>query len=212
MGFGTHAAKLVSIRPNDMYPNIGGHKTGNSYRWMDQMAAKVWFRTAVMREGWLPLGPHKVQWVGNTLLVGFHVPEGVLQTTTGYMGSTPYNYPDLGFNLFDATGFVPCRVKIAADRVVSFVPSRTVDQATAFLRYADNGGPGYTAHPTSVQHNGRGNLCDTDSWQAYYNYVSPDLDSANYGVSYDFPSLINKPYNLNNWCVAFHIELATFNG
>lgn len=208
--------------PHYAYPDTGGHKTGNSYRWMMAMCAKVWFRTAVLRQGWLPLGPHKCVIAGNTLLVGFHVPAPPLTVQTAYNIATPVNFSDLGFNLFDAKGWIPfTSVSIVADTVVQFVPSRIVDWSTAQLKYADIGNGSQNATTMKgTPHGARGNLTDSDTAVSQTIYVHPDGDASQLPVTtppqpaagYDIVGLSGLPYKLNNWCVAFNIFPATFTG
>ncbi|AEU37269.1 collagen-like domain-containing protein [Granulicella mallensis] len=207
--------------PHYAYPDFGGHKTGNSYRWMMAMCAKVWFRTAVLRQGWLPLGPHKTVIYGNTLLIGFHVPAPPLTVQTAYDIATPVNFPDLGFNLFDAKGFIAATYSIVADTVVQCIPSRTVDWTTAQLKYADIGNGSQNATTMKgTQHAGRGNITDSDTAVSQAIYVSPDQDDSLLPVTtppqptaaYDVVGLSGLPYELNNWCVAFNIKPLTFEG
>lgn len=211
--------------PHYAYPDTGGHKTGNSYRWMMAMCAKVWFRTAVLRQGWLPLGPHKCVIAGNTLLIGFHVPAPPLTVQTAYNIATPVNFSDLGFNLFDAQGWIPAQYSIVADTVVQCIPSRIVDWSTAQLKYADIGTSnvhinGVATTIRATQHGARGNLTDSDAAVSQAIYVHPDGDASQLPVTtppqpaagYDIVGLSGLPYALNNWCVAFNIMPATFTG
>lgn len=206
--------------PHYAYPDTGGHKTGNSYRWMMAMAAKVWFRTAVLRQGWLPLGPHKCVITGNTLLIGFHVPVAPLTVQTAYDIATPVNFPDLGFNLFDAKGFIPALYSVVADTVVQCIPSRVVDWATAQLKYGDIGNGSQNATTMKGNfHHGRGNITDSDTSVSSAVYVHPDGDSSLLPTSpvqpaagYDIAALSGLPYALNNWCVSFNIAPQTFVG
>lgn len=194
--------------PHAQYPDLGGHLTSNSYRWLGSMAGKVWFLTAVLRQGWQPLSPHKVKILNSqTLLVGFHVPVPPLTVGTAYNVAAPVNYPDMGFNLFDAVGFIPITVSIVADQVVQINASRIVDWTTSYLRYADTGGSG-----GSTAHVGCGNLTDSDTTVADDVYVaSVNQSGTPDGTQYDFAGLIGNPYPLNNWCIAFQLHPNTFN-
>lgn len=204
--------------PHYAYPDLGGHLTANSYRWLGSMAAKVWFRTCVLRQGWRPLSPHKTAVVGNTLLVGFHVPVPPLTVATAYNIATPVNFSDLGFSLFDAAGYVSCSVSIVAETVIQFIPARTVDWATAFLRYADEGGNTLASATAGPLHFGRGNLTDSDTTVTEDLYVAPDGDDpvlpvttpAQPSTAYDIPGLSGLPYKLNNWCASFHIPALNY--
>lgn len=194
--------------PHAQYPDLGGHLTSNSYRWLGSMAGKVWFLTAVLRQGWQPLSPHKVTIVNSqTLLVGFHVPVPPLTVATAYNVATPENFPDLGFNLFDAVGFIPITVSIVADQVVQINASRVVDWTTSYLRYADTGGSG-----GSTAHVGCGNLTDSDTTVADDIYVaSANQSGTPDGTQYDIAGLVGNPYPLNNWCIAFQLHPNSFN-
>lgn len=191
--------------PHSPYPDLGGHLTANSYRWMGSQAGKVWFKTSVLRQGWKPLMPIKVNTFDSaTLLVGFHVPVPPLTLMTAYNGSTAVNYPDLGFALYDAAGQISITVTIVSSQVVKIVAARTVDWTTSYLRYADIG--------TTVVHNGVGNLCDSDPTIADDIYVaSADQSGTPDGTAYDFPALVGKPLPLMNPCIAFHLAPSTFN-
>jgi hypothetical protein len=197
--------------PHSQYPDLGGHLTSNSYRWLGSMAGKVWFLTAVLRQGWQPLSPHKVTIVNSqTLLVGFHVPVPPLTIGTAYNVAAPVNYPDLGFNLFDAVGFIPITVSIVADQVVQINASRIVDWTTSYLRYADTGASSPTQQ--STLHNGCGNLTDSDTTVADDIYVaSANQNGTPDGTQYDIAGLVGNPYPLNNWCIAFQLHPNTFN-
>lgn len=194
--------------PHAQYPDLGGHLTSNSYRWLGSMAGKVWFLTAVLRQGWQPLSPHKVTIVDSkTLLVGFHVPVAPLTVATAYNVAAAVNYADLGFNLFDAVGFIPITVSIVADQVVQIIASRVVDWTTSYLRYADTGGSG-----GSTSHVGCGNLTDSDTTIADDNYIASASQSGTPdGTQYDITGLVGNPYPLNNWCIAFQLHPNTFN-
>ncbi len=200
-------------------PNlVNGHRTGNGYRWLGTQGGRVMGETLVLRRGFEPVHPIKAQFVGNTILLGFHVPVGPLIAKPSYFNATPQNFADLGFSLFDKDGYVPCTVSIVESTVVQLVPYRPVDQATAQVRYADQGNSG-----GSPAHNGMGNLCDSNFGECEDVYAKPDQDSvaagnnsaangAPAGTNYDIPGLTTLPYPQNNFCVAFQLYPATFTG
>jgi hypothetical protein len=200
--------------PHYHMPSFGLHLIADSYRWLACHAAKVWFRTAILRQGWLPTGPHKCEIVNNTLLVGFHTPVGPLTVQPCYppifasdnttiTGCNPVTLPDYGFKLYDAKGSIAITVAIVAAQVVQITPSRTVDWTTAYLRYA--GGDSNTV----------GNIADSDpmvaTGQLYAAAPNPDNAATGSTSTFDIPALVGKPYPLYNMSVEFCIAPATFN-
>jgi hypothetical protein len=200
-------------------PNLGnGHRTGNGYRWLGAMGGRVMGQVIVNGLGWEPLRPIQSQWQeDDSLLLGFHVPGGKLTTHSSYINADPQDFDDLGFTMADKDGYVACKVSLAADQVVQFVPARTVDQASATLAYADYGGYG------GPRHYGLGNLCDTNELASPDVYAYPDQDStvngatspdngAPLGTNFDIPEFSGLPYPGRNFCVGFQITPSTFTG
>lgn len=171
-----------------------GHLDPNGYRWAGMQFGKVLHRILDRGTDWKPLKPIKaVRYSDREIIVSFLTPSPPLQFKESYVVNTATLYPNKGFLVKDANGVVGIEsVSIVGQSVVSVVLSAT-PVGEAYLWYA----PGTT-------YRGNGNLCDSDSTIAPYNYEyhagSGQYESAN------IAALVDKPYPLNNFCVAFRIK------
>lgn len=189
---GNHAYLCTPAYP---FPDKGGHLTSNGYRWMDMQFAKVMFKVLVMGEGWEPLSP-----IGATLessktevVIDHHVPAPPLQFRTSYNGLVAFNDPSRGYRLVDALGAVPLQsVTIAADTVISIKTGREISLPLE-IYYA------------SQSYSGNGNVFDSDATIATENYVYT-AGSGQYAGE-NIPELVDKPYPLNNPCVAWYTKI-----
>jgi hypothetical protein len=177
-----------------VYPYVdkGTHLSANGYRWFGQMLGKVYHHVVVERGNWLPLSPLGATVDGREILIDFHVPSPPLTFDKPYLGHQARNIENRGFTLSDSKGEVPIEaVEIAANTIVRLVAGRDL-VGTPHIRYA--------SHAVG----GVGELRDSDPTQAdaRYEYL-PDEgmpDEAN------ITALVNKPYPLHNWSIAFEIE------
>lgn len=174
------------------YTDKGGHMDSNGYRWLSKQFGKVWARVVEQGRSWKPLSPLVAQVRGDEVLVSFHVPSPPLAFDSPYVKSAAVSYPNKGFEvLVNGVSVGITSVQIVADTVVRI---RLATSATGVveIRYA-----GKTAHQ------GNGSLRDSDQT------VADDVYTYNAGTGQypeaNIPSLVDKPYPLHNWCVAFHI-------
>lgn len=172
----------------------GGHLNPNGSRWMDMQFGKVKHRVLTLGEGWEPLSPIGNTLKGRELLVDYHVPCPPLQFKAVAVGTTDTTYTQKGFRVQDDSGTVPIvSVEIATDTIIRITLGRDV-VGSAKLFYADK-----------TVHNGNGNVCDSDPFIAGDNYVY-QAGSGQYAGE-NKPELIDKPYSLENWSIAFCVPV-----
>lgn len=174
------------------YTDKGGHMDSNGYRWLSKQFGKVWARVVEQGRSWKPLSPIVAQVRSDEVLVSFHVPSPPLAFDNPYANSAAVSYPNKGFEvLVNGVSVGITSVQIVADTVVRI---RLATSATGVveIRYA-----GKTAHQ------GNGSLRDSDQTVAddVYTYAA---GTGQYPAA-NIPSLVDKPYPLHNWCVAFQI-------
>ncbi|HBY5655657.1 TPA: hypothetical protein MIY62_04545 [Klebsiella pneumoniae] len=173
----------------------GGHLDPNGYRWVGMQLGKVLHRILDRGIDWKPLRPVKlIRYSSDEIIINFLTPSPPLQFKDAYDVNTAKMYPNKGFTVKDDNGVVP----------ISSVD--IVGQSTVSIKLAaQTTGDVYVWYAPKVTYNGNGNLCDSDSTIAPYNYEyhagSGQYESAN------IAALVNKPYPLNNWCVAFRIKV-----
>lgn len=172
-----------------------GHLDPNGYRWAGMQFGKVLHRILDRGTDWKPLKPIKVvRYSDDEILVSFNTPSPPLQFKEAYVVNTPTMYPNKGFLVKDANG----AVGIAS---VSIVGQSTVSIKLS----APTTGDVYLWYAPKTTYNGNGNLCDSDSSIAPYNYEY-HAGSGQY-ASANISALVDKPYPLNNWCCAFRIKV-----
>ena len=182
------------VGPIYPYTDKGGHLDSNGYRWFGNQIAKVYHRVVTLGQNWKPLCPIKSEIVGRTITIDFHVPEPPLQFGVPYVVQNPTDYSSKGFKVTDALGSVPIvSVDIVGQTIIEITLSREPDE-TAKLWYADK-----------TQHLGNGNVMDSDQTIAHDKYVY-DPNSGQYPDA-NKPELVDKPYPLNNWLIAFCIPV-----
>lgn len=179
-----------------VYPvtDKNGHLDPNGYRWAGMQFGKVLHRILDRGMDWKPLKPIKaVRYSDKEIIVSFLTPSPPLQFKESYVVNISTQYPNKGFLVKDANGVVGIEsVSIVGQSVVSVLLS-SVPVGEVYLWYA----PGTT-------YRGNGNLCDSDFTVAPYNYEYR-AGSGQY-ASANIAALVNKPYPLNNFCVAFRIK------
>ncbi|HBR0090266.1 TPA: hypothetical protein L9G83_005535 [Klebsiella pneumoniae] len=172
-----------------------GHLDPNGYRWAGMQFGKVLHRILDRGTDWKPLKPIKVvRYSDDEIMVSFNTPSPPLQFKEAYVVNTPTMYPNKGFLVKDANG----AVGIAS---VSIVGQSTVSIKLS----APTTGDVYLWYAPKTTYNGNGNLCDSDSSIAPYNYEY-HAGSGQY-ASANISALVDKPYPLNNWCCAFRIKV-----
>ncbi|HBR3201862.1 TPA: hypothetical protein R7G65_002387 [Klebsiella pneumoniae] len=183
-------ANVMMASPAYAVTDKGGHLDANDYRWLGMQFGKVLHRAIDRRQNWRPLQPLSVTLSGTLLRADFLVWSPPLQFRSCYVGSSPTTYAAKGFRVTDDAGDVPVtRVDIVADTVVDITLGRETT-GDVYLWYASQTGS-----------NGNGNLFDSDTTVAVANYEFHE-GTGQYPES-NIPELVNRPYPLNNPCVAF---------
>ncbi|HCT6575749.1 TPA: hypothetical protein OT548_001661 [Klebsiella pneumoniae] len=183
-------ANVMMASPAYAVTDKGGHLDANGYRWLGMQFGKTLHRAIDRRQHWRPLQPLSVTLRGNTLRADFLVWSPPLQFRSCYVGSSPTMYAAKGFSVTDDAGDVPVtRADIVADTVVDITLGRETT-GDVYLWYASQTGS-----------NGNGNLFDSDTTVAVANYEFHE-GTGQYPES-NIPELVNRPYPLNNPCVAF---------
>ncbi|HBS6892724.1 hypothetical protein ACU4KH_20600 [Klebsiella pneumoniae] len=183
-------ANVMMAAPAYAVTDKGGHLDANGYRWLGMQFGKTLHRAIDRRQNWRPLQPLSVTLSGTLLRADFLVWSPPLQFRSCYVGSSPTTYAAKGFRVTDDAGDVPVtRVDIVADTVVDITLGRKTT-GDVYLWYASQTGS-----------NGNGNLFDSDTTVAVANYEFHE-GTGQYPES-NIPELVNRPYPLNNPCVAF---------
>lgn len=175
------------------YTDKGGHMDSNGYRWFGNLLAKVYEHVVIRGLEWKPLHPLKATVSGNAVTIDFHVPHPPLEFDVAYDANVQDMYEHKGFRLTGGSSQVEIlSVEIVSPTAVRITASEELDDSIT-VWYA-----GQTSYF------GCGNLRDSDPAVANDKYeFIPDsgmYDSAN------IPDLVDKPYSLQNWCVAFTIQ------
>lgn len=184
------------VGPVYPYTDKGGHLDANGSRWYGHLLAKVARHVQLEGRSWEPLRPLEVTAVAAEVFVSFHVPVPPLVFDLPYVASVANDYADKGFRVTSADGLTEydiTAVDIVADTVVR-LQLASPPPANALVWYADK----------SV-HDGNGNLRDSDRSLASetYEYVP---DRGMYPAA-NIPDLVDKPYPLANWAIAFCLSL-----
>ena len=178
-----------------VYPvtDKGGHLDANGYRWLGAQFGKVMHRVLTQGEAWRPLCPTGIGARGREVVVRFLVPAPPLVWGRPYAGHRAVEVPDRGFTAIDGEGVVPVQeVALSAADSVTLTLARAPAGPLA-VRYADR------------RHGGLGALCDSDATVARDAYAFDLL--AGHAASAEVAELIDKPYPLRNWCVAFNLPV-----
>ncbi|MDZ2276474.1 hypothetical protein [Klebsiella pneumoniae] len=182
---------VVMASPNYMVTGKGGHPDANGYRWLSMQFGKVLHRAIDRGQRWRPLQPRNITISGQTVRIDFLVWHPPLQFRAAYaISGVANNYAARGFRVTDDSGDVPITsVSIVADTVVDIVLGRATT------------GDVWVWYGSETASGGCGNLFDSDPTVAIANYeYRADLGER---PSANVSELVNKPYPLNNPCVAF---------
>ena len=191
--------ELAKEEPNwylagPVYPYVdkGTHLSANGYRWFGQMLGKVFHQVVVEQRGWQPLSPLHATVEGREILMDFHVPHPPLAFSEPYLGHKAQMIENYGFVITDDKGKVPVEnIEAAADTVLRLVVGRDL-VGIPTIRYA--------SHATG----GAGELHDSDPTVADANYeYLPEEGMPNEA---NIEALVDKPYPLYNWSIAFEIK------
>ncbi|GAB6010566.1 T9SS type A sorting domain-containing protein [Viscerimonas tarda] len=210
-------AQLEAANENDdvimvgpVYPmtDVGGHLDANGYRWYGEMIGKVIYKTQVLGETFSPLQPIKVERVeGNAkqLKITYHVPNPPLELDV----YTLLQMPNYGFNLYHNNAVQAISsVEVVGPDAIIITASADLTGAVE-ITYA---GVDATASYPGKNLRGHGNVRDSDTYGAFFNYeqkawVSTATQSGE-PTSDGTTVIYNQPYPLYNFSVAFYYKLA----
>lgn len=179
-----------------VYPvtDKGGHLDANGYRWLGAQFGRIMHRVITLGEDWQPLHPTRTTRGLARIDIDFHVPAPPLAWGTPYLGHTAHLWPDRGFTVIDAEGRIDiANVELGATRITLHLARPAGPDVE--LRYADR------------QHHGTGNLHDSETATAPDRYEYDPTKG--HRAEANIPDLVDQPYRLMNWCVAFRTKLAT---
>ncbi|WOD13235.1 sialate O-acetylesterase [Pseudomonas sp. NyZ704] len=178
--------------PVYQYVDKGGHLSANGYRWFGQMLGKVFHRVVVERRQWQPLAPRRATVSGRYVYIDFHVPHPPLAFEQAYIGHEARDIENQGFKLYQDEVEIPiAAVEIVADTVVLITTKQPL-AGTPRVTYA------------SYQVGGAGNLRDSDPMKAEARYRF--FSDGSMRPEENIETLVDKPYPLQNWSIAFEIE------
>ncbi len=171
----------------------GGHRDPNGYRWLGQQIGKVIHQVADRRLDWFPTVPIGATFSGRESLVDHLVWSPPLQWRETFSTITPTMFQNKGYRITDAQGDAAiASVEIAADTITRITAQRDLI-APVIVWYAGQGTYG-----------GDGNLFDSDTTRALYNYEYQE-GTGQYAAA-NLPAYVNKPYPLNNASCAYRIQ------
>ncbi|GAK26389.1 hypothetical protein SLIQ_06920 [Serratia liquefaciens FK01] len=171
----------------------GGHRDPNGYRWLGQQIGKVIHQVVDRRLDWFPLQPISATYSGREVLADHLVWNPPLQWRETFSTITPTMFQSKGFRLSDAAGAATiAKVEIAADTITRIVADRDLVP------------PVVVWYAGQTTYSGDGNLFDSDTTRALYNYEYRE-GTGQYAAA-NLPNYVNKPYPLNNACAAYRIE------
>lgn len=167
-----------------------GHLSANGSRWLGAYFGKSLARSLIARHHYFGVEPISHTAYGDIVISDMYVNTPPLQFLQPRNGFTATDYADKGFMFKDDIGVMQAtNVEIIADTVVKSVLPR-VPVGDLHVIYADRS-----------LHGGNGCLADSDDSRALDNYEYPE-GTEKYPES-EIDELLNRPYPLENWCVAF---------
>lgn len=183
--------KTILATPAYPFTDKGGHLSNNGSRWMGMQIAKVWHKVVERGESWQPVRPIRIISNKNEIFIFYHAPEPPLVFAPVYVRSTPTMAKDYGFRVTDnADNVAITSVELISDVCVK-ITTETALSPNAMLWYA------------STATSGHGNLRDSDPSLGSDNYQFIDGMASEQNIS----ELIDKPYPLHNWSVAFCLPI-----
>ncbi len=188
-----------------------GHLDANGYRWYGEMLGKVYYKTKILGQKFIPLQPQSIRRdLSNPkkIIIKFQVPVPPLVLDTKILPKIA----DYGFLVYSkrATQTITGIQIISLDEVEITCANDLTDDVE--ITYAGENATG------------QGNLRDSDPYQAVFNYV--DIDAKDSNGNYIFPRndnrslrpayqpvddngkiIYDQPYPLYNFCVGFYYKL-----
>ncbi len=173
------------------YTDKGGHMDSNGYRWYGNLLAKVYEKVVIKGEEWKPLHPLSATYKDTELIIDFYVPEPPLVFDVSYDANIADMYDTKGFRITDSVGdeILITNVEIIGDTLVK-INTETTISSDCKVWYA-----------SQTSFSGNGNLRDSDAHVA--NDIYEYLPGSGMYESANIPELVNKPYPMHNWCIAF---------
>jgi hypothetical protein len=171
---------VVMVGPVYQMTDKAGHLTADGSAWYSQQLGKVMHRVLTLGQRWEPLSPLWTDRAGQTVYIGYHVPEPPIVLGTPYDILTATDFRDKGFRVQDSLGYVAIdAVRVVGASIIAIDLARSpLPDATVW--YAGKTG-----------FNGGGCVRDSDATVADAVYRSSDI-----------PALTGKPYPLHNWSIA----------
>ena len=188
---------IILVAPHYAVTDKGLHLDANGYRWLGCYFGKAMRRVFVDGVRWKPLHPIFAKRTGAEVVVGFHVPAPPLTFRDYYSETTPKNLTNKGFAAYLASGDQISITNVELNGSCSIKINLGYDpEEEVYITYADGGAD------FGVARNG-GNVADSDEYIAPFNYEY----TANTGqyTSANITNLVNKPYPMQNFCVAFRM-------
>ncbi len=174
----------------------GGHLDANGYRWLGAQFGKAMHAVLDLGRDWRPLAPRSARVSGDVVRVRFDVPVPPLAFGRPYRGHRAGDVADQGFTVIDAAGTVPI-VDVALDGADGVAITLTRPSVgDCLLRYAD-----------ASHHGGLGGLHDSDATSCRDSYSYSYTPDAGHHPTANIVELVDRPYPLMNWCVAFSIPV-----
>lgn len=191
---------VIMAGPVYPYSDKGGHLDANGYRWFGQKLGQVHHHCVTLGKQWMPLRPIAITQIDDTTIdIDFHVPAPPLQFQPVYVGDSNEGS---ALTLYDARGFTLSDDNGGVAVVNAELVGQTIVRLTAARALAGNP---YVWYADRATHGGNGNLCDSDKTQSYDAYeYRPEWGMY---ASANRAEFVNKPYPLNNWCVAFYLPV-----
>lgn len=175
------------------YTDKGGHLDSNGSRWLGMQLGKVFHRVVTLGQDWKPLSPRNITISDMEILIDFHVPCPPLVFDKPYVNLSATDYIDKGFYVKDSVGAISIRsVEIVAETIVRIELARAPSSGV-LVQYA-----------TLAGSSGNGCLRDSDPTVSMYKYEYA-AGTGQYAAA-NIPALVDKPYPLHNWCIAFSLE------
>ena len=194
-----------------IYPvsDRGGHLDSNGYRWYGEMLGKVYYRTKILGQDFIPLQPMEISRTDDpkVLNIKFYVPKPPLVFDELLIKKIT----DYGFEVYD-------------NNVKETIQSVTiVENCVRITATTDLAGPVEVIY-AGTNNRGDGNLRDSDDEPAYYNYIDLDKKDQNGTYVYERDAtettlrpayepkdasgvIYEKLYPLYNFSVAFYYKI-----
>jgi len=189
-----------------VYPvsDRGGHLCPNGSRWYGEMMAKVYYKTIIRGEKWIPLQPKTITKGKKSIDIDFYVPEPPLKFDT----LTLKQVKNFGFTVKENGA----EKKIFSVSLISATKIRL----TMDTNFKDESVEVNYAGPATV---GNGNLCDSDNFKSFATYQNLNAEGATLAEKNRFKPkyeprdkngniIYGQAYPLQNFCCVFYYKIA----